>query len=191
MGQITPAVRASYGRHAYVCDWIPTKILDRIDDGEVLDRLDEARDLIQKADSGSPDLCWSYRQRARDVLEAAPRDEVEHQAAGWITKAQSAHTAVHAAYCRSVAQQLREKNPPAPRRERVSPAPQSPRMSPAKMLLKAEIKAAVQAACDQPDGPYAAGLRQLDALSGRLDSVRGQVTELLVKADRPDLVKVL
>ncbi|MFJ4924083.1 hypothetical protein [Streptomyces sp. NPDC088736] len=166
MGAITPAMRAEYGQPA---DWIPAKVLERIDNAEILDRLDEARDLIHKADHAAPDLVWGYRDRAREVCAAEPRDDVERRAQQWITKAEQATTAVHAETCRAEARSIRNANPPAPRRPRTRP-PTAEEVRHAEWVasLKAEINAQVR---QQTRG-------RLEALESGVHSLTATVADL-------------
>jgi hypothetical protein len=181
MGAITPRMRAEYGAYSYVADWIPRKVLERIDDTEAHDRLDEARDLIRKADSASGELVWGYRERARAVCEAAPRDDVEREAAAWITKADAAHTPVHAANCRGIAQRLRDMNPAAPRRSRSSAR--------ATAFVTSEVAALIKAEVTRGSAAFLAkGATRLDRLGEEISALQGRL-DVLVKVQRPDLVK--
>ncbi|MEU9406201.1 hypothetical protein AB0E08_10910 [Streptomyces sp. NPDC048281] len=176
MGQITPAVRASYGRHAYIADWIPAQVLERIDQAEVLDRLDEAVDLIRKAERATPDLSQGYRDRVRLVLAAEPRDDVEREATEWLAKADAAHTPSHASGLRAQAKQVRDKNPSAPRRHAAS-STESVARAQVKEVIRAEV-----AKC------MAKQARSTDLLAARLEGLKTQVADM-TKAQRPDLLK--
>lgn len=134
MGQITGEMREKYGRQV---NWIPPTVLARLDEDEVLDRLDEAATLFRKADGVPAELARGYMDMARVICEAEPRDETEIQAQKWTAKADDAHTSIHAAACLAKAAEIREANPAAPRRVRYRPSPEQ--------LLKAQAVAALQA----------------------------------------------
>lgn len=158
MAAMTSALRARYPQHA---DLIPPDVLRAIDETELLDRLDEAGRLLGKAvATPSPVLDRGYRDQARRMLAAQPRDLTETRVQAWMTKADGAHTAQYAETCRAEAEAIRAANPPAPRRTRVvtpSPAPvprrQLPPLTPAearepvtRSWLDAQVKAEVAAA---------------------------------------------
>jgi hypothetical protein len=168
MGAITPTMRATYG---HLADQIPTALLERIDEAEILDRLDTARDLLVKADQAQGDLYRGYRDRARAVLEAEPRDIVEQQAQQWITKAQAAHTPTHASACRAQAVRVRAENPPAPRIPRL-------RLPTAEERRHAELLASVKA------DVAAAVLEATQAQRARLDALSAGVRQLAASASK-------
>lgn len=158
MAEMTAALRARYPQHA---DLIPPGVLRAIDETELLDRLDEAEQLLGKAlATPSPVLDRGYRDQARKVLAAQPRDLTEARAAQWLSKADDAYTAQYAETCRAEADAIRSANPPAPRRARATapaPAPvprrQLPSLTPAearepvtRSWLDAQVKAEVAAA---------------------------------------------
>lgn len=118
MAEMTAALRARYPQHA---DLIPPGVLRAIDETELLDRLDEAEQLLGKAlATPSPVLDRGYRDQARKVLAAQPRDLTEARAAQWLSKADGAYTAQYAETCRAEADAIRSANPPAPRRARAA-----------------------------------------------------------------------
>ncbi|WP_405994051.1 hypothetical protein [Streptomyces sp. NBC_00986] len=161
MGQITGEMREKYGHQA---DWIPPGIVARIDEDEILDRLDQAADYWKKAESAPADLARGYMDMGRIICQAAPRDETEQQAQEWMVKAADAHTSVHAAACITKAHEIRQANPPAPRRVRYRPSPEQLAKAQAVAVLQADIvKAAIakQARQAEEDRNYQ------DALAGR------------------------
>jgi hypothetical protein len=161
MGEITPEMRKRYGRPA---DWIPPKVLERIDQDEVLDRLDEAADLIRKVDRAPAELARGYMDMARILLEAEPRDETERLAQTWSAKAADAHTSMHAAACLTAANEIREANPAAPRRTRYRPSPEQLAKAQAVAVLQADITKAANA---ERARQAEADRKYQDALAGR------------------------
>lgn len=166
MGEITPALRAKYSA---VADYFEADTLAKLDQTEVLDRLDEAQALYTKAfgPGVNGDLTWGYLDWAKAICKAAPRDETERLAVEWEAKAQTAHTNLAASAYLEKASQIRQANPPAPRRLR--PAVKTPEQVEAErnmMLLKADVaKAAAvekakQAAADALYKEQLAGRKQ-------------------------------
>jgi len=139
MAEVTAALRARYPQHA---DLIPRDVLSAIDATELLDRLDEAAQLLDKAlATPSPVLDRGYRDQARRVLAAQPRELTEARAAAWLAKAEGAHTPQYAETCRAEAEAIRSANPPAPRRPRTAEppaAPPRPRATPIPALTPAQ-----------------------------------------------------
>jgi hypothetical protein len=117
MGEITPELRAQYPR---IVGYFEADTLAKLDQVEVLDRLDAAQEMYGKAfgPGVSGNLTWGFIDRAREICKAAPRDETERLAQVWVGKAKAAHTNVHAAGCLEKAAQIRRENPQAPRRHR-------------------------------------------------------------------------
>lgn len=161
MGEITPEMRKRYGRPA---NWIPKTVLDRIDEDEVLDRLDEAAGLIRKADNAPAELARGYMDMARILLEAQPRDETARQAQSWTAKAADAHTSMHAAACSTKAAEIRAANPAAPRRKRYRPSPEQLAKAQAVAVLQADITKAANA---ERTRQAEADRKYQDALAGR------------------------
>lgn len=160
MGAITPHMRATYGT---LVDGIPTDIVERVDQDELFDRLDEARDLVAKSDRAAPDLVWGYRDQARAVLEAAPRADVDQRAQQWIDKAEQAVTAEHAAACHAEARRIRIDNPSAPRRPRPrQPTAEEIRHAQWVAELKAEVAAQVRQANGQRLRSLSTGIAALN-----------------------------
>lgn len=140
MGEITWEMRQKYGRTA---NWIPDDLLPQLDQDEILDRLDDAEALWAKCDQAPRDVAAGYLERARLICKAAPRDQVEAQAADWIAKAEGAYTSQHAAGCREQARRIRQDNPPATRRPRprvATPSPEQKRHADAVALLRADVE---------------------------------------------------
>lgn len=161
MGQITGEMREKYG---YQADWIPPGIVARIDEDEILDRLDQAADYWKKAADAPAELARGYMDLGRIVCEAAPRDETEQQAQEWVAKAAEAHTSMHAAACLTKANEIRQANPAAPRRVRYRPSPEQLAKAKAVAVLQADIvkaAAAEEARKAEEDRGYQ------DALAGR------------------------
>lgn len=166
MAEVTAALRARYPQHA---DQIPPDVLRAIDANELLDRLDEAASLLDKAlATPSPVLDRGYRDQARRILAAQPRELTEARAGQWLSKADSAHTPQYAETCRAEAEAIRSANPPAPRRPRpaeppAAPAPRRARPVPAltaaqgrepvtRAWLEARVKAEVAGARERAGG---------------------------------------
>jgi hypothetical protein len=158
MGAITPEMRERYG---YIVDWLPQDVLSRIDQDEVLDRLDAAQEWMTKAAKpGMPaDLFRGYIARAQEFLKARPRAEVETEAQRWTEKAEKAFTPQHASACISKAIEVRTQNAVAPRR--VRPKPKTPEQLRHEMALKAvkadlvKAEAAAREKKRQEDAEYA------------------------------------
>ncbi|MDI5964816.1 hypothetical protein [Streptantibioticus silvisoli] len=128
MGVITPEVRAEYGGQIRL---IPSDMITRLPQEELLDRLAEAKRLHTKAAKAeTPYLAIGYHEKARLLCKAEPRDETELLAREWVAKAAAAHTGVLASACLEKAEEIRRSNPAAPR---VTPVVQT-----AEMLEKAE-----------------------------------------------------
>jgi hypothetical protein len=161
MGEITGAMREKYGRPV---DWIPKTVLERIDQDEILDRLDETADLFRKVDRAPRELAQGYMDMAREICEAEPRDETERQARTWSAKADSAHTSMHAAACLVKANEIRRENPAAPRRKRYRPSPEQLAKAKAVAVLQADI---VKSADAERARQAEADRKYQDALAGR------------------------
>ncbi|NNN30732.1 hypothetical protein HLK59_10220 [Streptomyces sp. S3(2020)] len=140
MSEITGDMRQRYGS---VADWVPADVLPRIDQDELLDRLDEAEALRKSFEAAPADFARGYVERARKICAAPPRDEVEKAAQEWLVKADQAYTAQHAAGCREQARLIRLANPSATRRDR-RPSTAQTRHAVALAALKADIAAQVQ-----------------------------------------------
>lgn len=169
MGQITPELRATYPQ---VVDHFDPVTLSKLDQGEVLDRLDAAQELHTKAFAANTprELVWGYLQKAQAVCQAAPRDETERLAQEWVEKAQAAHTNETAAVFLNKAAEIRQANPQAPRRPRAAAkTPEQLKAEADVMLLKADVAraAAVERARQaREDAEYAeqvAGRKQWTA----------------------------
>jgi hypothetical protein len=185
MGEITLEMRRIYGSKV---KWIPEALLPRLDQDEILDRLDDATALMKKFEQAPSDLALGYVDRAKQVCSAAPRDEVEQVAAEWVTKAEQALSPQHYAGCMEQARAIRDANPTATRRLRTL-APEQARHAEALALLKADIAAQVQqfavghtARMDQ----LAAGVAEVTA---KVDAMAKTATPGLRSADMPDLTK--
>lgn len=139
MGEITWEMRRTYGRGV---DRLPVALIPRLDQDEILDRLDEAAALMRKFETAPGDLAMGYVERASQVCAAEPRDEVEEAAAAWIGKAEQAYTPQHAAGCREQARMIRAANPSAPRVVR-RPSPEEVVHAEALATLKADIAAEI------------------------------------------------
>ncbi|MEY9839685.1 hypothetical protein [Streptacidiphilus sp. EB103A] len=142
MGEITQDMREKYGHR---CDLIPPSILARIDQDEVLDRLDDAMDYHRKADSAPADLARGFWQLAKNICTADPRDETEQQAQVWVSKADAAASVPHRATCLEQAQQVRKANPPATHRVRYRPTAEDLCKAEAVKTLQADITKAAAA----------------------------------------------
>ncbi|MFE2838340.1 hypothetical protein ACFXI6_46505 [Streptomyces mirabilis] len=169
MGEITPELRA---RFPQIIDYFDADTLGKLDQAEVLDRLDEAQDLYGKAFGPDVrgDLTWGFIDRAKAVCKAAPRDETERQAQEWVTKAQAAHTNVAASAYLEKAAEIRRENPQAPRRPRAAvKTPEQLEAEQNMLLLKADVAkaaAAERARQAREDAEYAeqlAGRKQWTA----------------------------
>lgn len=136
MGQITQEMRGKYGRPV---DWIPLTVLARIDEDEILDRLDETADLFRKVDRAPAELARGYMDMAREICEAEPRAETERLALVWSEKAAGAHTPMHASACLTRANEIRREHPAAPRRKRYRPSPEQLAKAKAVAVLQADI----------------------------------------------------
>lgn len=185
MAEITWEMRRRYG---HMVGWIPNDLLARIDQDEVLDRLDEAEALYKKFEAAPQEFAYGYVEQAQQICKAAPRDEVERAATEWLSKADAAHTAQHAAGCREQARLIRLANPSATRRER-RPTPAQVRHAEALAALKADITSMVKtelcsgtARLDQ----LAAGVAEVTA---RVDVMRKTAGPTLTGTQRPDLTK--
>lgn len=149
MGEITPQVRARYPR---VADAIPSAVLAKIDTDEILDRCAAATDLHTKADkAASPDLAQGYRERARRLLRAAPREETEIRAALWEARADEAVTSVHRSFCLTKADEIRAEQPAAPRLHRQPPDPETLEKAQAVKRLRVAVAADVAALAKTPN----------------------------------------
>ena len=129
-------------KYSAVADYFESDVLAKLDQTEVLDRLDEALALHTKAFGPGVrgDMTWGYLDWAKAICKAAPRDETERLAAEWEAKAQTAHTNLAAAAYLEKASEIRKANPPAPRR--VRPPVKTPEQVEAerdRMLLKADV----------------------------------------------------
>jgi hypothetical protein len=113
MAQITPAIRQEFG---HMTGMLATNVLKSIGDEELLDRLTQARSLVQKSQAAaSPADRKRLGEQAQAVLHARPRAEVERLVTDKIAKAAiSDH--VQAAELRSQARELLVREPPAVRR---------------------------------------------------------------------------
>jgi hypothetical protein len=183
MGEITLEMRRVYGDKV---KWVPEALLPRLDQDEILDRLDDATALMKKFEQAPGDLALGYFDRAKQVCSAAPRGEVEQEASAWITKAEQAFTPQHSAGCREQARAIRDANPAATRRPRTA-SPEQMRHSEALALLKADIAAQVRqfavshaARIDQ----LAAGVAEVTATVKAMGTQPG-----LHSVDMPDLIK--
>jgi hypothetical protein len=139
MGEITPELRAKYPQ---VIDYMDADTLGKLDQTEVLDRLDEAQVLYMKAFGPGVrgDLTWGFIDRAKAICKAAPRDETERRAQEWVSKAQAAHTNVGASGYLEKATQIRRENPQAPRRPRAAvKTPEQQKAEADVLLLKADV----------------------------------------------------
>lgn len=174
MAEITSDLREQYGS---TCALIPADVLTRIDEDEVLDRLDEAHALYRKAEQAPADISGGYRDRARAVCQAEPRDVTEQQAQQWLAKADAAASAAHRGTCLDEAQAIRARQPQAPRRTRTGPAAEERRRRQAEARLRSDITKA--AAAKQAE--LAAQVVEDRAFLAKCDQTRG-VTKAQLKA---------
>ena len=132
MAEVTPWMRDQLReRYGTDVDKIPPEILKAIDEAELLDRLDHAKDLFAKSlATNSPTLGAGYRDQARLVLKARPRGKVEAEANAWLTKAESGAVPEYREMCSAEAARIRAADPAAPRRKR-APGPAAAAPSPA------------------------------------------------------------
>jgi hypothetical protein len=145
VAEITPQIREKYKSWA---DSVPPDILAKIDEAELLDRLDEAASFRAKAAAtASPVLRSGYLVQARGIIRAAPRAAVEARITDLLAKADGAATGQYRESCRSEAERLRAANHPAPRRHRPASTP------PAAPVRRVLVKAASDAAISDPDAP--------------------------------------
>lgn len=176
MGRITTEVWEKYRRER---DLIPADILARIDQDEVLDRLDAAHDLYLKADATpSGQLARSYTARARLVCKAEPRADTEAQAQVWLDKAETAHTTEYAAACRENADRIRAENPIAPRRKRADGLS----MTDAVAQLQADVRRAAAVEKARQAREDAALLAKVDAAGSDSGVTRTQLAALVRRA---------
>lgn len=155
MGKITHELRAKF---PHIADYFEADTLAKLDQAEVLDRLDEAQDLYAKAFGPGVrgDLTWGFIDRAKAICKAAPRDETEQRAQEWVAKAQAAHTGVGASAYLEKAGQIRRENPQAPRRHRAAvKTPEQLKAETDVMLLKADVAKAAAAERAREDAEYA------------------------------------
>jgi hypothetical protein len=180
MGKITDEVWQKYPRER---DLIPEGILDRIDQAEVLDRLDEARDLYAKADATTHGpLARGFVFQARRVCQAEPREDTERQAQVWVDKADAAHTLEHAETCLEKATAIRAENPPAPRRTRPGPSVVSLLQAQAVAKLKADVRTAADAERAQWAREDTAVLNKVDAAPDDAPVTRGELKAMVRRA---------
>lgn len=175
-------------RYGHMVGWIPNDLLARIDQDEALDRLDEAEALYKKFETAPQEFAYGYIEQAQQICKAAPRDEVETAAAEWLTKAEAAHTAQHAAGCREQARLIRLANPSATRRDR-RPTDTQMRHAEALAALKADIAVLVKS-------EYRPDIARLDQLTASVAKVTAHVDVIqkttgptLTGLQRPDLTK--
>lgn len=180
MGKITDEVWKKYPRERNL---IPEGILARVDQDEVLDRLDEAHTLYAKADATTDGpLARSYMHRARSVCQAEPREDTERQAQTWVDKAAAAHTPEHAETCLEKADEIRAASPIAPRRTRPGPSAESLLQAQAVAKLKADVRTAADAKRAQWAREDTAVLNKVDAAPDDAPVTRGELKAMVRRA---------
>lgn len=161
MGEITPDMRDRYPLHYQL---IPTHVLERIDEDEILDRLDAAADLHTKADGAPRDLAQGYRDRVRALCAAEPRDDTQQLAREWLDKADGAASALYKTTCLEQAAAVDRANPKAERRTR--PGAEERRRAMAVAKLEADVAKAVAAKRAEQAAADTELLTKMDASPG-------------------------
>lgn len=183
MAEITSVIWNSYSHDNISA--IPADVLMLLGEDELLDRLDAAAELDDKA-AGAPssDLAVGYNDRRRQLLEARPRTEIEDRVEDLAEKADMMTDPTHRAALRQRIHDLKRQNPAAPVR------PRAAKLSPAAVARRAEyeamiremIKAEIARQTDPSLQTKAdSGLRtqsdQLTALQARTDQLAAHIAE--------------
>ncbi|QIY72051.1 hypothetical protein HEP84_25780 [Streptomyces sp. RLB1-33] len=145
MGKITPELRAKF---PLLVGWFDADAVEKLDQAEVLDRLDEAQEIYSRAFGPNVrgDLTWGFIEQAQAVCKAAPRDETERQAQVWVAKAEAAFTSLAASAYLEMAEEIRRENPQAPRRPRAAvKTPEQVEAERDVVMLKADVAKAAAA----------------------------------------------
>jgi hypothetical protein len=121
MAQVTPEIRRAYGLTA---ELVPTDILAKIPQSELVDRLEYAQSLVKKQASADPRERRELAERARAMLRAQPRNVTEQAVAATITKGSAISDGASTGAVQA-ARRLLEEHPPAPRRKAARPVAKS------------------------------------------------------------------
>lgn len=182
MAEITTVIWNSYS-HDNIAQ-IPADVLLMISEEELLDRLDAAAELDDKA-ANAPvnDLAVGYNERRRELLAARPRDEIEDRVLDLAQKADMMTDPTHRAALKERIRDLQKQNPAAPVRPR-APKTAAPAGAAPATGIRAEYEAQIR---ELIKAEMAEQRDRLTALQAQQDQVAAGVAN--VKAQKDMLLK--